>query len=42
MQGFQGDAAFAEFVANRLPALYRYAFVLTGQRQDAEELGRVA
>jgi len=29
---------FDEFVAYRLPALYRYACVLTGNRHDAEDL----
>ncbi|MEU5876290.1 SigE family RNA polymerase sigma factor [Spirillospora sp. NPDC047279] len=29
---------FEEFVEHRLPALYRYAYVLTGDRHDAEDL----
>ena len=29
---------FEEFVTQRLPALYRYAMVLTGNRHDAEDL----
>jgi RNA polymerase sigma-70 factor (sigma-E family) len=33
-----GMAPFAEFVTLRLPALYRYAIVLTGNRHDAEDL----
>lgn len=30
--------AFEDFVMNRLPALYRYAHVLTGNPHDAEDL----
>jgi RNA polymerase sigma-70 factor (sigma-E family) len=33
-----GDAAFGSFVVSRLPALHRYAYVLTGHAQDAEDL----
>lgn len=32
------NVRFTEFVASRLPALYRYAFVLTGNADDAEDL----
>lgn len=33
-----GNDAFGTFVASRLTALHRYAFVLTGHAQDAEDL----
>ncbi|GIF76524.1 SigE family RNA polymerase sigma factor [Asanoa siamensis] len=33
-----GMVHFDAFVASRLPALYRYGFVLTGTPQDAEDL----
>ncbi|MEU4191562.1 SigE family RNA polymerase sigma factor [Kribbella sp. NPDC026611] len=33
-----GTAAFAEFAAARQPALYRYAYLLTGDRGLAEDL----
>jgi RNA polymerase sigma-70 factor (sigma-E family) len=33
-----GWGQFDGFVAHRLPALYRYAYVLTGNRHDAEDL----
>jgi RNA polymerase sigma-70 factor (sigma-E family) len=29
---------FEDFIANRLPALYRYAYVLAGNQHDAEDL----
>jgi DNA-directed RNA polymerase specialized sigma24 family protein len=29
---------FDDFVVDRIPALYRYALVLTGNRHDAEDL----
>lgn len=32
------DRSFEEFVRQRLPALYRYALVLTRDRHDAEDL----
>lgn len=33
-----GWRQFDEFVKHRLPALYRYAYVLTGNQHDAEDL----
>lgn len=33
-----GWGQFDDFVAHRLPALYRYAYVLTGNQHDAEDL----
>lgn len=36
------EAAFREFVRARGPALYRMAFVLTGNRADAEDLVQAA
>ncbi|MFC7100386.1 sigma factor [Nonomuraea rubra] len=32
------DPTFENFVAQRLPALFRYAMVLTQNRHDAEDL----
>lgn len=32
------EGHFADFVSSRLPALYRYGYVLTGDQHDAEEL----
>jgi RNA polymerase sigma-70 factor (sigma-E family) len=34
----ESNDQFEEFVANRFPALYRYAYVLTGNQHDAEDL----
>ncbi len=33
-----GGGQFEDFVANRFPALFRYAYVLTGNQHDAEDL----
>jgi RNA polymerase sigma-70 factor (sigma-E family) len=38
MSGDVGQDAFGVFVASRLAALHRYAYVLTGHAQDAEDL----
>jgi len=36
--GSGSNVQFEEFVAGRFPALYRYAYVLTGNQHDAEDL----
>ncbi|MCW2945317.1 MAG: hypothetical protein JWR24_2034 [Actinoallomurus sp.] len=33
-----GWGQFDRFIAHRLPALYRYAYILTGNQHDAEDL----
>ncbi|MDX6745047.1 SigE family RNA polymerase sigma factor [Actinocorallia sp. A-T 12471] len=38
MRSGDPDRQFDEFVAHRFPALYRYAYVLTGNQHDAEDL----
>src|SRR3954454_20484786 len=36
--GSGSNTQFEEFVPGRFPALYRYAYVLTGNQHDAEDL----
>lgn len=38
MRRGEADRQFEDFVTNRFPALYRYAYVLTGNQHDAEDL----
>lgn len=41
-RGGAGDATYEEFVVARSPALYRTAYLLTGQQADAEDLLQTA
>src|SRR3954469_25088065 len=41
-RGREADMEFEEYVAARGPALERYAFVLTGDRQRSQDLVQVA